>query len=75
MSNFREQKKMLEFLKSFQNKMEDDEKQFFKLCLSRDKDEEEFEKETMNKLKALYEKYKSLKKPRIDPDSIFKKQE
>jgi len=73
MSTFREQKKYLEFLKKFENKMEEKEKQFYKMCLSRDKEEEEFEKETMEKLKAIYDKYKATNKPKIDPESLFKK--
>ena len=53
----REQKKYLESVRRYEKKFESKELEEYKMFVKRDKDDEDLDKLSMGKLKALYEKY------------------
>lgn len=68
----REQKLYLDTLKKYERKFERQELDDYKMFCNRDKDEEELDNLSLNRLKMLYEKYHAnrLKK---NLDDLFKK--
>jgi hypothetical protein len=72
MYSFRDQKKFIESLIRFENKMEGKEREFFSSVVKRHKDDEDLDSLSFSKLKELYEKYYvNRKKPNLD--DLFKK--
>ena len=61
MSQFQEQKEMIYELSYKESKMTRSDYDAFQILMSRQKDEEDFDKESFARLKLLYEKY-SVKK-------------
>lgn len=72
--SYRDQAKYLDFLKKSERKFDRKEAEDFKMFLKMQKDEEEFDSITMNKLKLLYDKY-NLPVDRSKYDAFFKKKE
>lgn len=72
--SYRDQAKYLDFLRKFERKFDRKEAEVFKMFLKMQKDEEEFDSITMNKLKLLYDKY-NLPVDRSKYDAFFKKKE
>lgn len=72
--SYRDQAKYLEFLKKFERKFDRKETEDFKMFLKMQKDEEEFDSVTMQKLKSLYDKYNA-PIDRSKYDAFFKKKE
>jgi len=70
--NYRDQKKYIDALKRYENKMEHKEREDFKILVKRQKDEEEFDTISLRKLSDLYEKY-YVNRPKKSLDSLFKK--
>lgn len=70
--SLREQKKLLDGLKNFERSMSFQDQEAFKMLMKRHIDEEEFDTLSMQRLRALYEKYYR-ERPKPDLDSIFKK--
>lgn len=70
--NYRDQKKYLDALKRYENKMDSLERADFKLLIQREKDEEEFDTLALEKLSDLYQKY-YVNRPKPNLDSLFKK--
>ncbi len=70
----REQSKYFEALKRYERKMDSGESSLYKMLAKRHKDDEELDKQSLEKLKGLYEKYhvNRERKEFIDP---FKKTE
>jgi hypothetical protein len=71
---FREQSKYFEALKRYERKLNDRESSQYKMFLKRHKDEEELDRESLEKLKELYEKY-YINRERKIMDDPFKKDE
>jgi len=72
MSSYRDQKKYLEGLKKYERNLTREEYDQFKLMIKRDKDDDEFDTVTMNRLKELHDKYnKPVDKSKYD--KFFKK--
>lgn len=72
--SYRDQTKYIEFLKKFERRFDRKETEDFKMLLKMQKDEEEFDSISMNKLKSLYDKFNAP----IDQskyDVFFKKKE
>ena len=64
---YTEQKKYFEKLKRFERKFSVKEKEDFKMLLKRHKDDEELDRLSFERLKALYEKYYvNREKPNLD---------
>jgi len=72
--SYRDQSKYLDFLRKFERKFDRKEVEDFKMFLKMQKDEEEFDSVTMNKLKSLYNKY-NIPVDRSKYDAFFKKKE
>ncbi|QQS36105.1 MAG: hypothetical protein IPM56_18000 [Ignavibacteriales bacterium] len=72
--SFRDQKKILEILKRYENKFDRKELDDYKMFLKRDKDEEEFDTVSMKRLKELQDKY-FVAPDRSKLDALFKKKE
>ena len=72
--SYRDQVKYLDFLRKFERKLDRKEAEDFKMFLKMHKDEEEFDSVTMNKLKALYDKY-NIPVDLSKYDAFFKKKE
>lgn len=72
--SYRDQAKYLDLLKKFERKFDRKEAEDFKMFLKMQKDEEEFDSVTMNKLKSLYDKY-YVPIDRSKYDALFKKKE
>lgn len=70
----REQKKYFEALKRYEKKFDSKELYDYKMFLKRDKDDEDLDKLSLEKLKALYEKY-YLNREKRNYDSFFAKPE
>jgi len=70
--SYRDQAKYLDFLRKSERKFDRKEAEDFKMFLKMQKDEEEFDSVTMNKLKSLYDKY-NLPVDRSKYDAFFKK--
>jgi hypothetical protein len=69
---FRDQQKYLDFLKRFENKMDRTELEDYKKFVKRQKDDEDFDTVSMNRLKSIYDKfYKPVDKSKYD--NLFKK--
>ena len=62
MSQFQEQKEMIYDLSYKESKMTRSDYDEFQILVSRQKDEEDFDKESFARLKLLYEKYSIKKK-------------
>jgi hypothetical protein len=67
----REQRKYIDALKRYEKKMENKERDDFKMFVKRNKDEEDLDKLSMDKLKSLYDKY-HINRTKRDIDQIFK---
>lgn len=72
--SYRDQAKYLEFLKKFERKFDRKETEDFKMLLKMQKDEEEFDSVTMQKLKTLYDEY-NIPVDRSKYNAFFKKKE
>lgn len=72
--SYRDQAKYLDFLRKSERKFDRKEAEDFNMFLKMQKDEEEFDSVTMNKLKSLYDKY-NLPVDRSKYDAFFKKKE
>lgn len=70
----REQSKYLETLKRYERKLEGKESSLYKMLLKRHKDDEELDKESLEKLKDMYDKY-YVNRERKTFDDPFKKEE
>jgi len=70
----KEQKTYFEILKRYERKFDSKEKDIYKMLVKRNKDDEDLDKLSMDKLKALYEKY-HVNREKKNYDSIFKKSE
>jgi hypothetical protein len=70
----REQKKYFEALKRYEKKFDEKESYDFKMFLKRDKDDEDLDKLSLEKLKALYEKY-YVNREKKNFDSYFSRPE
>ena len=68
----REQRKYLDALKRYEKKMENKEREIFKMFLKRDKDDEDLDKLSMNQLTELYQKY-HLNREKKNFDGLFNK--
>jgi hypothetical protein len=69
---FRDQQKYLDYLRKFESKMDRKELDEYKMFLKRQKDDEDFDTISMNRLKALYDKFfKPVDKSQYD--HLFKK--
>ncbi len=72
--SLREQKKLMETVKRYQNKMDGKEREFFKSLVKRQKDDEDFDSLSMDKLRTLHEKY-HVNREKKNFDHFFKKPE
>lgn len=70
----REQKKYFEALQRYEKKFSEKESYDYKMFLKRHKDDEDLDKLSLEKLKALYEKY-YVNRERRNIDIYFKKQD
>lgn len=68
----REQKTYFETLKRYERKFERNELEDYKMLLKRHKDEEELDNLSLQRLKALYEKY-YVNREKKNLDQLFKK--
>jgi len=74
MSRNTDQKKWLEELKSFEDAMSDSDRYAYSMMVKRQKDEEDFDSLTMNRLQEMHTRYLS-KRPRRNLEDLFKKPE
>lgn len=72
MYSYREQKRLMEELKTFTRKFSSRDLYEYNMLLKRHKDEEEFDSVSFKKLQELHKKYYNKKDPR-DFDHLFKK--
>ncbi len=70
----RTQKKYLDTLKRYERKFDKSELYIYKMFVKRNKDEEDLDKLSLQKLENLYKKY-HLNREKKDYDDLFKKQE
>jgi hypothetical protein len=70
--NYRDQKKYIDALKRYENKMDSKEREDFKMFVKRQKDDEEFDTISLKKLSDLYQKY-YVNRPKKSWDDLFKK--
>jgi hypothetical protein len=70
----RDQKKYIETLKRYENKMDSKERDRYKMYVKRHKDEEDLDKLSMADLKTLFEKY-HVNRERKNFDHFFKSSE
>ena len=68
----RDQKKYIDTLKKYEKKFDARERDVFKMYVKRDKDDEDLDKLSMQKLEELYKKY-HLNRERKDYNQFFKK--
>ncbi len=72
--SYRDQKKYLEVLKKYERKFDRRELEDYKIFLKMQKDDEDFDSVSLNKLKELYDKYyEPADKSKFD--ALFKKPE
>ena len=72
MSSYQDQKNFIEALRRYENKMDENESNFFKITVKRNKDEEDLDSISFGKLRELYNKYYvNRMKPNLD--DLFKK--
>jgi len=69
---YRDQQKYLDTLKRYEKKFDREEMQDYKMFLKRHKDDEDLDRLSMGKLKALYTKY-YLNREKKNYDDFFKK--
>jgi len=67
----RDQKKYIENLKRYENKMDQNERYNYKMYVKRHKDDEDLDKLSMEKLRKMYEKY-HVNRERKNFDHFFK---
>jgi hypothetical protein len=67
----RDQKKYIENLKRYENKMSESERYDYKMFVKRHKDDEDLDKRSMEKLRDMYEKY-HVNRERKNFDHFFK---
>ncbi len=72
--SYREQKKLFETLKRYERKLESKEKQRYDVLVKRNKDDEDLDKQSMEFLRELHEKY-HVNRPKPNFDHLFKKPE
>lgn len=70
--SYREQKKYFEVLRRYERKFEGKERERYSILVSRNKDDEDLDKESLAFLKELYEKY-HVNRPKPNYDNLFKK--
>ena len=71
--NYRDQKKYIDALKRYENKMDSKERADFKLFVKRQKDDEEFDTISLKRLSDLYQKYYVNRPKKRNLDDLFKK--
>ena len=71
--SYRDQKKYLVFLKSYERNFDRKELEDYKMFVKRQKDDEDFDSISMKRLKEMYDKY-NVRVDRSKFDSFFKKQ-
>ncbi len=69
---FTRHKELISDLSDFRHKLSRDEEYLFQMAVKRHKDEEELDEITLKKLEEMHARY-VIRKPRIDPNSFFKK--
>ncbi len=72
--SLRDQKRYFEILKRYEKKFESRELEDYKMLLKRNKDDEDLDKLSMQRLKDLYEKY-HVNREKKNYDYIFNKTE
>ena len=72
--SYRDQKKYFETLRRYERKMKGKDGDNYKLLLKRHKDDEDLDKESMETLKDLYERY-HVNREKKSYDHIFKKRD
>jgi hypothetical protein len=72
--SYRDQKKFIETLKRYENKMDGKEKERFSMLVKRHKDDEDLDKQSMEFLKSIFEKY-HVNRDKPNYDHLFKKKE
>ena len=72
--SFREQQKYLETLRKYERKFDRKEADDYKMFLKMQKDDEDFDSLSLNRLKELYEKY-NVPVDKSKYDSFFKKKD
>lgn len=70
--NYRDQKKFIDALRRYENKMDSRERYDYKIFVKRQKDDEEFDTISQKKLSDLYIKY-YVNRQKKSLDSLFKK--
>ena len=70
--NYRDQKKQIDALKRYENKMDKKEREDYKIFVKRQKDDEDFDTLSFKRLSDLYVKY-YVNRPKKSLDSLFKK--
>ncbi|HEX2866149.1 MAG TPA: hypothetical protein VHO03_03860 [Ignavibacteriales bacterium] len=70
----RDQKKYFEILRRYERKFEPREAEDYKMLLIRHKDDEDLDKQSLERLKELYQKY-YVNRERKNYDDFFKKPE
>jgi hypothetical protein len=70
--SFTRQKELLSDLRDFQNKFSRDDEYVFQMAVKRQKDDEELDTMTLQKLEEMHKKY-VIRKHKYDPNSFFKK--
>jgi hypothetical protein len=70
--NYRDQKKYIDALKRYENKMNSREREDFKMFVKRQKDDEEFDTISLKRLSDLYQKY-YVNRPKKSWDDLSKK--
>ena len=72
--SYRDQQKYLDTLRKYEKKLGRQELEEFKMFLKRQKDEEDFDSVSLNRLKELYDKY-NVPVDRSKYDAFFKKKD
>ncbi len=72
--SFREQQKYIDILKKYESKFNPKDAEEYKMLLKMQKDDEDFDSLSLNKLKELYDKY-NVPVDKSKYDSFFKKKE
>ncbi len=70
--SLREQKRYFEILKKYERKLNSNELEDYKMLVKRDKDDEDLDKLSMQRLIALFEKY-HVNREKKNLDFLFKK--
>lgn len=72
--SIKEQKTYFEILKRYERNFDSKEKEIYKMLVKRNKDDEDLDKLSLEKLKTLFEKY-HINRERKNYDFLFRKSE